>query len=100
MRYQKKIKQDFESCVKLSQIVKNAIVPDVELNLTQYRALQQSGYSTSIIHTSTTSEMIRPYVHRDLVLKIFLQNVSVHNFILSMVLLVTLSAATINFFSR
>ena len=41
--------------------------------------------------------MIRPYAHRDLVLKLFCQIVSVHNFLLSIVLLVTLPAATINF---
>ena len=45
--------------------------------------------------TSTTSGITRPYAHWDLVPKIFCQIVSVHNFLLSMVLLVTLPAMTI-----
>ena len=40
--------------------------------------------------------MTRQYAHLDLVLKIFCQNVSMHNFLLSMVLPITLPAATIN----
>ena len=50
--------------------------------------------------TSTTLEMTRLYAHRDLVLKIFRQNVSVPNFLLSIVLLITLPVMIINFFSR
>ena len=50
--------------------------------------------------TSTTLKMTRPYAHRDLVLKIFCQIVSVHNFLLSMLHPVTLPATTVSFFSR